>query len=188
MEIKPPKDRRIAERIIFGVVKFLSSKLYFVSLLFGLLFIFAKFGMGVNFIGVYFLLYGILAILPRLLIKRKFRIYEYDPRRMSVSEAQARADLGLPEPGSLREFVGVVREIIDYFRKIKNDPHYAREHSVNLENSSAIEEAYREVTIPFYKITKKVNEVINAPVIWYAKGLVKLELFILRQIRKPSKR
>lgn len=188
MAVKPPKDRQISDKLISGISKFLGSGLYFLFLLFGLMVIFAKFGTGAETIAVYFFTYGFLATVPRWLIKKKFRVYEYDPRYMSASEAQARADLGLPEPGSVKGVVYGLGEISEHFKKLKNDPHYSREFSNTLANRCSTEEACKEATIPFYKTTKKINEACSAPVVWYAKGLIKFELFIWRQLKKLSKR
>lgn len=184
MIVKPPKDRKIGDKLLFALVGFFGHGLYFLGLLLGLaLIIFPKFGINTETIILHIFSYGFLAVVPKWWLKKRFSIYEYDKKSMSESEAQARANLG--ESGSI---LPVLRDVIEHVRKLRSDPEYVRNYSNAVSNMRAKEEAIRSATVPFYDTTQKVNNVLSIPFVLYSYGLVKLELFIWKQIKRLSKR
>lgn len=184
MAIKPPKDRRIRDKIIFGAVGFFGHGLYYLGLMLGLaVIIFSKFGINTETMILYLFSYGFLSVFPKWWLKKRFRVYEYDKRGMSEAEAQARADFG-----SNTSLIQSLREIASHFRKLRSDPKYARRYAGDIANWRAREEAMKEATIPFYNTTQRINIILGLPVVLYAYGVARLELFIWNQIKKLGKR
>lgn len=163
MAVKPPKDRHFAKRLIFGIVRFLGGGFYFLLVLVGLILLFGYSKITItNYNALpYFILllsaYGVLAVVPRWLIKKKFRVWEYDSKSMSEAEAQVRADLGEPEPGSLAGMVLGLRDVFRHINRLRTDPQYARQCSITTSNNNVRQEAKNEATIPFYGIIKMLR-------------------------------
>ncbi|MGC1708350.1 MAG: hypothetical protein WA799_00910 [Nitrosotalea sp.] len=184
MEVRPPKNRGIKEGLISGLLKFLGNGFYFICLLFGLMLVIFRFGINAETGIVFVVSYVFLGIILRHLIKKKFGVYEYNPKYMSAQEASARADLGLPEADSFRITVNGIRDVVEYLRRFKNNPEFARSEMMKQKNWTATEEARREATIPFYKTNQKINGVINAPFLLWATIWIKLFEVIRKRIHK----
>lgn len=179
MAIKPPKDRGIKERLIRFPVKFALLIILVTSLI--------LFFVGEGIAGLLlFAFSNAITLVFKWWYSRKMGIYEYNKKEMSEAEASARASLG--EHGDeIDNIKGVIRNINGWkeeFRKIKNDPEYARQRGRDMNNLIAQKEATLEAIVPFYKTNKKINSVISVPFLLWSVMWIKLFEVIRRKIRK----
>ena len=164
MELKPHPDKSGKDRLKLFVFKLLASRHYmlFITLGFGMLF--AKIGF------TEFTIFGLIAcitffgIILQLIVKKKFGIYVYRKKKMSEAEAEIRASLGETGYASFRDLLRTPRVMWDVWldwKKMRNDPEYARKVRAKNQNEKARIEAIKDVT-PYYRTMEKIH-LISSP-------------------------